>query len=362
MGLGLLAYLDTILRYPGELPYRVVLGCQSKDSYLREHVGGFTALRLLDAEPGATRAVVPNEVARLYTRVRIDRSINLQYIGYHVPADEQVLLQHLDQRGFSHILVERDRLPPEWEELTIINEEFLRRNAVLIGGDRNAYLYRIVPPAERGRDQGWARGRELLANGGFENARNGLPQGWTMSGRPAYDTGGKDGWNSRSAIRVGPRDSFSSRTAVVPNRQYLLSHATRGADGYGLARLQINWGDAAGRTVGVSIEVVPASPRGYRLNSMLATAPPGAVLAVVFAQAQQGQVWYDDVSLRSVEDNSGTARGSGRPPVPVADRAADRRGVPAGRLPVRTHLQRPITASSRRPGPAAPPGGRHRRP
>jgi len=303
--LGLIGYLFTILIYPGDFPYHVVLGQQSKSVYLDENVNAYTAQRLLDAEPGATGAISAFEYPRLYTRVRIVRAFNLQYIGYHVSPDERVLLQQLDQGGFSHIIVDRGLLPPEWENLTVTDEEFLRRNTVLVGGDHNAYLYRILPPDQRGRAQPWADGPELLPDGGFEGEEGGWPRGWSPVGHPTYDTSGQAAHSGRGAVLATPQDALFTTVAVTPGTRYLLSHFTRGAGGDGLTRLQINWRDAAGGGAGVSIEVVPTSPQRYHLFSMLVTAPTNAVAATVYVQAQQGDAWFDDLSLRAVAGEVG---------------------------------------------------------
>jgi len=298
--LGLIGYLHTILIYPGDFPYRVVLGQQGVTAYLDEHVDAYTAQRLLDGESSATGAITAFEYPRLYTRVRLFRAFNLQYIGYHVSPDEWVLLQRLDQGGFSHIIVDRGLLPPEWESLTVTDEEFLRRNTVLVGGDHNAYLYRILPPEQRGQAQPWANGPELLPNGGFEEAEGAWPRGWSPAGRPIYDTSGQAGHDGRGAVLSTPQDALFTTVPVTPGTPYLLSHFTRGAGGYGLTRLQINWRDAAGGGAGVSIEVVPTSPQRYHLFSMLVTAPMNAVAATVYVQAQQGDAWFDDISLRAM--------------------------------------------------------------
>lgn len=328
---GLIGYLHTILIYPGDFPYRVVLGQQSVPAYLDEHVDAYTAQRLLDAEPGATGAIAAFEYPRLYTRVRIFRAFNLQYIGYQVSPDEGVLLQRLDQGGFSHIIVDRGLLPPEWESLTVTDEEFLRRNTVLVGGDHNAYLYRILPPDQRGKEQPWATGPELLPDGGFEEAEGAWPRGWSPVGRPTYDTSGQAGHGGRGAVRATPQDALFSTVAVTPGARYLLSHFTRGAGGYGLTRLQINWRDAAGGGAGVSIEVVPTSPQRYRLFSMLVTAPANAVAATVYVQAQQGDAWFDDISLRAVPGEIGQSTDRVGPSA-MADRPARSAAVVVVRL------------------------------
>lgn len=300
VGLSVIAYLKTTLIYPGNVPYRAVLGLETKSDYLRGNVGAYTALRLLNKEPNATRAFAPYEYARLYSHVTISSVLSDDVAVTWAP-NEAAALRALDAGGYTHIIVDRNLMMPYWDEIIAINEDFLRRNAVLVGGDHNGYLYRLVPPAERGHDQQWARGNELLPNGGFEESRDSVPLGWTAIGHPYYDTSGKQSHSGSSAIRATPTDILFTPVSVTPNVQYLLSHATKSADGaYDLARLQINWLNSEGKFISATVEVVPTSPRGYFVHSMLATAPPTARSAMVYVQAQQGTVWFDDFSLKSV--------------------------------------------------------------
>jgi hypothetical protein len=297
VGLGLLGYLNTTLVYPGNFPYRVVLGSQSKDAYLADNVLGYAAMRLLDAQPAATRALVTHDYARLYTRVRLTSVYHGATSEYRTAGE---LLQYLDREHFSHIVVDRGRLPPTWEAFLSLNEEFLRRNTMLVGGGRNAYVYRILPAEQRGGDQPWAQGKELLPNGDFEQVQGTGPSLWRGFGRPKFDTSSRESRNGRGAVRTTPDDGYTTDVKVEPTVQYLLSHATRSTNGYGSARLRISWLDATGQPLGAAEEVVPVSPRGYYLHSLLATAPPGTTTARIYAWPLQGEVWFDDVSLRAV--------------------------------------------------------------
>lgn len=310
-GLGLVSYLHTVMIYPRDLPYQVVLGLQDKETYLEYYVPQYGALQLLQAEPHATRAVAASDYSRLYASIPLTVAAGTAADYTLDPADiadsEGGLLRYLDRGGYSHIIIDRGAMPPNWESMLVLDEDFLRRNTVLVGHDRNTYLYRLVPPDERGRDQGWAGGGNLLSNGGFEAGSGDRPVGWAADGHPAYDSTGMESYDGRGAIRVAHGEAFSTTVGVVPDRLYLLSHLTRGVKGYAQSRLQINWLDGDGREVGVSLETVPASPQGYHRFSMLATAPTRATAARVYAQAQSGEIWFDDISLQPLAPDARTA-------------------------------------------------------
>jgi hypothetical protein len=301
--LWLLGFLNTTLFYPGDLPYGVVFGRQSREAYLDEHVVAYAPLQLLNREQGATRAITAYEYPQLYSRVPL---YSATYT--HGETDEAALLHLLDAGGYSHVVIARDYMDPNWDRYLVTDEEFLRRNAVLVGGGHNGYLYRLVPPEQRGHDQGWARGPELLPNGGLEQANGDRPAGWAPFGHPVYDRTGARAKTGMAAFRSTPQDWYTATVPVQPQAQYLLSHATRAEGEYGFARLQVNWLDGADQIVGVSIEVVPTSPLRYSQFSMLATAPPGASKARIYLVAQQGIAWFDDASFRAVQPEAGGLR------------------------------------------------------
>ncbi len=297
---GLIAYLNTVLVYPGLVPYRVVLGQQTKADYLADRIAPYSALQLLNQEPNATGAWTAGGYARLYSQVRLGEGVLVPPAGTTNTAD---LFAALDWNGYSHIIIDRNSLYPGWDASIYLDEEELRRNTILVGGDHNAYLYRIVPPDQRGHDQSWARGRELLPNTGFEEIDDGVPRDWNFKGSSIKDATEAGYQTPGNAVLL--RDGSSLRTAVrvVPGAQYLLSHATKSTGEYGLARLQINWYTESGEPDGVSIDVVPTSPLGYHRFSLLATAPPDARLATVILQTHFGQALFDDISLKSVEED-----------------------------------------------------------
>jgi hypothetical protein len=311
IALSLPAWLNTSLLQQGAIPYRVALGQQSRAAYLSEHLAGFAILDLYNRQPDATRVLSTHNYAQLYsaTGLAVVEGAAISRTG-----TEQEVLAFLDRGGFSHIIVDRTVMPRDWDRYLAVDEAFLRRNAVLIGGERNAYLYRLVPPEQRGRDQGWARGPELLPNGGMEEANGDRPAGWTPFGRPGYDRTGSRAETGQAAFRATPQDWYTATVPVQPQGQYLLAHATRAEGEAGLARLQVNWLDATDQLVGVAIEVVPTSPRRYVRFSMLATAPPGASKARIYLTAQQGSAWFDAASFRAVSAEAGLLAGVGRAP------------------------------------------------
>jgi hypothetical protein len=298
--LGLIGYLNTVLLSPGVVPFRVALGQESKTAYLTDHVGGYTALQLLNAEPNVTNVATSNEFARIYTSASLDDVLYFAALRDGIN-DEASVLQFLDNSGYSHILLDRDAFRTGWDQIVAFDEGFLRRNTVLVGGDQNAYLYRLVPASERGHDQVWAPGPELLPNSGFEEGAGGMPRGWDGTGKVKRVTSGRGYQTPASAVRIAPGSALSATVRVTPGTQYLLSQASKGVGAAGTMRMQMTWLSQGKAEMGSVAEVVPTSELDYHRFSMLATAPPDARWATVELQPASSEALIDDVSLRSRE-------------------------------------------------------------
>ncbi len=316
----LLAGVAVQLRVPN-LSWGFALGQQDAATYLTRYqfcCDGYRLLQLLDAQPDATRAFVLPDPARLYTRVRMSSPTTLRSDdGVIAATSEAQALAALDNGGYSHVIISRSSLPSSGMRIVVVQEEFLRRNALLLDGENNTYLYRLLPPAERGRDQPWERGPELLADGGFEaQAGQQLPTWAVVGGSPREDTSGVASRSGRGALLVGPGDRVTTTVAVTAQTRYLLSHATRAQDEAGHAALWIEWRDAAGMVLEPAIEAVPTGSQEYHRFSLLATAPPTAATATVILEAHDAPIWFDDLSLRvaTVVVGPGTAR---QPSIPL---------------------------------------------
>lgn len=297
---GLSGYLATVLAEPGVVPFRVAFGRESARAYLRAHLGGFDAIALLDREVGATRAYAPNDQARAYSRVAIGTPFSDPAIS--AARSDADLLRLLDAGGFSHILIDRQRMPPNWSDQLVLNETFLRRYTMLVGGGHNAYLYRLSPPGLRAAPPEWTAGPDVVgeATPGAPASRpdRAWPGGWSVVGNPRYDGAARVTSSVWGAARVARGEAAFLRVPIAGGARYLLSHRTQAIGEPGLARLQLNWLRADDTLAGVSIEVVPTSPAGYHQFSMLASAPLDAVAALVYLQPQAGDAWFDDLSLR----------------------------------------------------------------
>ena len=268
----------------------------------QESAGNYETLRLLNAEPTATRVLAFPDAIRLYTDVRVTQA------GVPIPtlafegSDEQVL-ERLQQGGFSHILIERSTWRGEkrsWDKVSVINEDFLRCNTVLVGGTKNNYLYRLLPPEQRGCKQDWASGPELLQQGRFMwNETDRLENRMLIGDTPQRDPMDKPSGTDDSAVLLKNDSALSVTVPISPDTQYLLSSATHGVADYGKAQFTIEWYDENDRVLSTYSESIPASPVKYHIFSTLAVAPPHATKAIVHVKALNATIWFKDLSLRT---------------------------------------------------------------
>jgi hypothetical protein len=280
---------------------RYAIGRESEAEYLERYLyccNDSDVLRLLNAEPGASRTFVVPDSARLYSRVRLS-SPSIGGADIAVQGSDALLLERLRAGGYSHIAIDRRLMSNDWAALTALDEGFLRRNTMLVGGGNNAYLYRLLPTPNDDSTSAWAGGTELVANGGFEFGTGSGPTGWVAVGFPVYDGARALSHTGTGAVRLTSQDTLASTATIRPDTTYLLSHATRSAREDGRAALHLDWRDATGKLIGSVDEPIPTSAEKYSTFSMLATAPATATTVTIVLRVEQGEVWFDDVSLRA---------------------------------------------------------------
>jgi hypothetical protein len=293
-----------------------VLGRQDEAAYLDRYLfccAGTAILHLLDSQPDAARAYALYDPPRLYARTPLGAS-PAEAPGSRpldMP-DPLEALAALDAGGYTHLIISRRYIPPEWVNSPLMDETFLRRYAVLVGNGPNTYLYRILPPSARAASVPWTIGPELVANGGFESADPaGGPAGWVTrvttgadppDDRPMYYARGVGTASGDAAIVVDPDVSWQTDVPVIPGHRYLLDTASRAAvttgDSQVTLTLRLEWRDATGTILGASTSAVPVSDQAYHHFSLAADAPPGTVSATVVLGTTDARIWVDDVSLR----------------------------------------------------------------
>jgi hypothetical protein len=152
-----------------------------------------------------------------------------------------------------------------------------------------------------------ADGRELLANGSFEEGDAASLPGWETVGKPKVDRIGKHSYDGSVACVVTPRDFLVSQLVGVEAGQcYRLSIRQRSKSQKPAAlRLQLNWKGEGKHDLSpssVAFTDVPSAPQ-WQESSIIIRAPSGSRYAFVQAGAAKKEIWVDDCSLRKLADN-----------------------------------------------------------
>lgn len=154
---------------------------------------------------------------------------------------------------------------------------------------------------------GTDEGRELLANGSFEEGRATSLPGWTVVGKPQIDRTSKRSGGGRVGCAVTPKDFLISAPVPVEEGEcYRLSMREKARSPKAATLLmQLDWKDQGNNDVHApsSIRMDAGSAQRWAQPTMTVRAPAGAKQAVVHAKAAEGQIWVDDYSLKKVPDD-----------------------------------------------------------
>jgi hypothetical protein len=183
--------------------------------------------------------------------------------------------------GFSHILVSRQGQGSSWDQATVFDQAFLRRNTVLVGGDARGYLYRLVPPEQRG-EVAWTVGDNLIR---------------TFDGQAAAANITAE--QERDVRLVGD---------IAGDGRYLFTFSSQSMSAIeGSMTLRVDWLDDKGAVIGSVAERGRASMHTSHEDIMLMPSPPGAKTAIVTIHVGRGVVELSGLSIKKMAD--GAARG-----------------------------------------------------
>lgn len=276
-----------------------VLGRQSATAYLDRYLfccAGAPILALLDAQPDVARAYALYDPPRLYSHTSIDTSLAAIPGSRPLDATEaDAVLAALDAGGYTHLIVSRRYLPPEWDRSPLLDETFLRRYTVLVGNGPNTYLYRILPSGGRETPVPWTVGPELLT-ATIPAAKQLVAHslGTTESAAALDDT----------AIQIDRGTTWQASAPARAGQRYLLDTASRHAtpapadDSQATLTFRLEWRDEAGQLLGIAASSVPVSKARYHHFSLVASAPTGTTTVTVALIAPDIAIRLITVSLR----------------------------------------------------------------
>lgn len=286
---------------PERIPFAVAFGLESRSHYLSRVLPEYDAFQAMIRDGSSrdfrTLSLSVNGEDRLYGPGAVETmnsSLVQQLLRTSDPASAVQLLRG---SGITHLLIDRSGLPASLSTLPALDASYLQQNAEILYAHRNVEAYRLDPEQRRTGESRSTVSNELLRNVGFEEVDGGKPVGWNPYGSPMVDYGGSHSHGGRAAVRVTDASGFTQIVPVTPGRIYILSHYSR-ADAQGSSvRLQVNWLDKQEKIVGVGLNVFPATTN-WTKHELSDTAPAGAAVAMIYADAHVGEVWLDDYSFR----------------------------------------------------------------
>ena len=150
-------------------------------------------------------------------------------------------------------------------------------------------------------------GRELLANGNFEQGNAAALPGWQMIGKRNIDRTGKHSLSADAACAITPKNFLVSEPVIVEAGQcYRLSVQFRSdPPKLGTLRVQLKWSDGNEHDLSPSappIMEIPSAPQ-WQHPTMMIQAPIGSKYATVSAAAGSGRVWIDNCSLKKLAND-----------------------------------------------------------
>src|SRR5947207_1529538 len=150
-------------------------------------------------------------------------------------------------------------------------------------------------------------GKELLANGNFEQGNAAALPGWQIIGRPNIDRTGKYSLSADAACAITPKNFLVSQPVIIEAGQCYRTSVRFRSDPpkLGTLRVQLKWSDGNEHDLSPSapaIMEIPSAPQ-WQHPTMMIQAPIGSKYATVSAAAGSGRVWIDNCSLKKLAND-----------------------------------------------------------
>ncbi len=295
-------FLSTFHLIPEKLPYKVAFGLESRKEFLSRTLPTYDAYAYIDQAYGKdARILAINDHVRLYSSGIVETNMG-PYIRPLIQADsDEDAANEIEQRGFTHLLIDRKNMPPHLESAVIAQRAFLDDYTSLEyahsrRGRDNVEVYRILSGDERSGRETKPVAVELIDNSGFEEVEGSTPTAWEPVGSPTLDTSGSSSHSGQAAIQASAKSGYTQTVPITPGQIYTLSQFSRSDEPDSSVRLQINWLDQRGKSVDVSNNVFTAD-EDWVQHELTSTAPQGAQTAKIRVTTQAGTAWIDDYSF-----------------------------------------------------------------
>lgn len=229
-----------------QVPVDYLLGRESAAAYVQRSVPAAVALEAASAlAPDMPVAYFGRQDggAQIYSEARliyVEPNHSLASLG--TSPDE--VLTSLEALGVDHFIWNRTATTPDDWRATVLSLPFLRDHTRIIAGDRNAYLFAIVPAGSAAWEENPKS--NLLADPELNEIKKGSDS-WVATGTVK---------GSRGAPTVRSDSLIAQRVPVSPEQPYLLVIEAKCQNSAGSVSLAIRWFDENDHEVGRELETV----------------------------------------------------------------------------------------------------------
>jgi hypothetical protein len=232
------------------LPVNLVLGRESRGAFAERSIPSATTLiaasELLPPDTPVLYIGGDWEGPQIYTEARLTYAIPNQ-----LGTTPEKVLATLDRLNVHHFIWNRaDANRADWQS-TLLSSGFLEQHTRILAGDRDAYLFEVLPQNEL--RWGTDTPGNLLGDPEFATVRKGNGP-WTTSEKVGVDDG---------ILTLRRRSAISQRVPIAAGKPYLLIVSGKCGDADDRVELAMEWFDADGRAIGSASErVIPGTESG----------------------------------------------------------------------------------------------------
>jgi 4-amino-4-deoxy-L-arabinose transferase-like glycosyltransferase len=263
-------------------PYRVALGLETPEQYLKHALKEYEVLQFLNHQGNGTHLVASIGMEdRVYTSSTIYSTYYSKFLPSilnSVKTAKDLALQ-LSQAKIDYLIVNRfgiQELPGLYPYPVLKDPAFANAFHLLYAWN-NIELYQVPSQQELPQENvSPVIGKNLLNDPGFEIDPY---LTWEHQGDPGLL---HPGYNSQTAVEATYNEFWFQQVPVISGSLYTMGYYARAEQPHSSSTLQIMWRDANLMLIDVSVFRVPLE-KEWSWHQMSATAPEGAAFARVYA-------------------------------------------------------------------------------
>jgi hypothetical protein len=275
---------------PDRFPMKLAFGKETTASFRSRAVRMYGPFQYMNRIVGPDQKVIVagGETGRLYLNAYMATPLDPDVIKIAYSSTEDDLAANLIRNGYKYLFINRD----SWHSTLpfhYLTEPFLNKFASMEFTHNRISVYSLHDKPVSATSV-----TNLIPNPGFESLNGGHPTDWVLYGQPRITQAASKAHAGKVFVTVDPVSGMYARLSVEPGKIYSLGYWCRADKPAQLARLQINWLDAALQIVAVNIDAVACGAE-WSWQKFSVMSPPGAPVAQVYVNVHENsEVSFDD--------------------------------------------------------------------